>query len=282
MSLTVGIDMGSTYAKAVITDPQGGMLGKVTFHSGFNFAKAAEKGLEMILETAGVPREKVDYIAATGYGRYMVSFRDLAITELTCHARALFWMFPGVRTVLDIGGQTVKAIRLDGRGRVKAFRLNDKCAAGSGAFLEKTVRYLGYQPADIVSLSDAASDPAAISSVCAVFAESEVINHLSAGRSAEDVCAGAVVALAERAGQVFKRVKPEPEYALSGGLTRVPLMRRVLESSLQCVFHTPPDDHGVYAGAIGASLLAHDRLRRLAEQTPLEGAAAAGGRRGWR
>jgi activator of 2-hydroxyglutaryl-CoA dehydratase len=144
--------------------------------------------------------------------------------------------------------------------------LNDKCAAGSGAFLEKTMRYLGYQPADIVPLSAAASDPAAISSVCAVFAESEVINHLSAGRSAEDVCAGAVIALAERAAQVFKRVKPEPEYALSGGLTRVPLMRRILESSLNCTFHVAADHQGVYAGAIGAALLAHERLRKLAEQ----------------
>ncbi len=122
------------------------------------------------------------------------------------------------------------------------------------------------------------TSPVEISSVCAVFAESEVINHLTAGRSAEDVCAGAVIALAERAGQVFKRVKPEPEYALSGGLTRVPLMRRVLESSLNCTFHLAPDDQGVYAGAMGAALLAHERLRRLAEQKTPEGVGATRGR----
>ncbi len=266
MSVTLGLDMGSTYTKAVVAGPEGQVLGRVTFSSGYHFAKAAERGLELVLAAAGVPREEVAYVAATGYGRYMVPFRDLAITELTCHARALFWMFPDVRTVLDIGGQTVKAIRLDGRGRVRAFRLNDKCAAGSGAFLEKTMRYLGYQSADIIALCAAAREPAPISSTCAVFAESEVINHLTAGRSAEDVCAGAVVALAERAGQVFKRVRPQPEYALSGGLTRVPLMRQVLQSSLACTFRVAPDDGGVYAGAIGAALLAHDRLRRLAEQ----------------
>src|SRR5579884_2472968 len=254
MSLTLGLDMGSTYTKAAIAGGEGQVLGTVTFPSGYNFARAAERGLELALAAAGVPREQVSYIAATGYARYMVPFRDLAITELTCHARALFSKFPSVRTVLDVGGQTVKAIRL-----------NDKCAAGSGAFLEKTMRYLGYQPADIIPLCAAAGDPAPISSTCAVFAESEVINHLTAGRSAEDVCAGAVVALAERAGQVFKRVRPEPEYALSGGLTRVPLMRRVLEASLRCTFHVAPDDYGVYAGAIGAALLAHERLRRLAE-----------------
>lgn len=278
MSLTLGLDMGSTYTKAILAGPEGQVLGKVTFHSGYNFQRAAEQGLQQVLEAAGVPRDNVDYIAATGYGRYMVPFRDLAITELTCHARALFWMFPGVRTVLDIGGQTVKAIRLDGRGRVRSFRLNDKCAAGSGAFLEKTMRYLGYEPADIVRLSAAAQNPATISSTCAVFAESEVINHLTDGRSPEDVCAGAVIALAERAGQVFKRVKPEPEYALSGGLTRVPLMRRVLETSLKCTFHVAPDDQGVYAGAMGAALLAHERLRKLAEQKTPEGVGATRGR----
>jgi len=266
VSLTLGLDLGSTHTKAVIADSAGRILGRVTFHSGYNFAKAAARALHDVLETARIPQAEIGYIAATGYGRYMAPFRDLSITELTCHARALSWLFPGVRTLLDIGGQTVKAIRLDARGRVKAFRLNDKCAAGSGAFLEKTMRYLGYAAADIPTLSAAATDPATISSVCAVFAESEVINHLTAGRSAEDVCAGAVVALAERAGQVFKRVKPEPEYGLSGGLTRVPLMRWALETSLKCEFHVAPDDLGVYAGALGAALLAHERLCKLARQ----------------
>jgi len=167
--------------------------------------------------------------------------------------------------VLDIGGQTVKAIRLGERGRVKAFRLNDKCAAGSGAFLEKTVRYLGYGVADIARLAQAAISPAAISSVCAVFAESEVINHLTAGRSAEDVCAGAVMALAERAGQVFTRIRPEAEYALTGGLTRVPLLRRAIEDALGATFHVAADDFGVYAGAMGAALLGRERVRKLAE-----------------
>ncbi len=266
MSLTVGIDLGSTYTKAVAAAPDGAILGKVGFPSGYHFGRAAERALEAVLDAGGIPRDRVDYVAVTGYGRYMVSFRDLAITELTCHAWALSRLFPGVRTVLDIGGQTVKAIRLDARGRIKAFRLNDKCAAGSGAFLEKTVRYLGYQTADIAGLAAAAMSPATISSTCAVFAESEVINHLTAGRSAEDVCAGALIALAERAGQVFKRVKPEAEYALSGGLTRIPQMRKALEAAVGGTFHVAPDDLGVYAGAIGAATLAQERIRKLAVQ----------------
>lgn len=266
MGLTAGIDAGSAYTKVVIADPQGQILAKIAIPSGYNFVKAAERGLEQALEVAGLAREAVEYIAATGYGRYMVPIRDLSITELTCHAWAMHRLFPSVHTVLDIGGQTVKAIRLDSRGRVQAFRLNDKCAAGSGAFLEKAMRYMGYEVKDIAPLAEAAADPATVSSICAVFAESEIINHLTTGRSPEDVCAGAVIALAERAAQLVKRVRPEPEYAFTGGLTRVPMMRRALEASLKCTFHEAPGDLGVYAGALGAVLLAQERLRKLAER----------------
>ncbi len=263
MTLTLGIDLGSTYTKAVALDEEERVVARVSRATGFNFARAAEAILEDALRVGRLKRDDIAYVAATGYGRYMVPFRDLAITELTCHAWAVHRAFPGVRTVLDVGGQTAKAIRLDAAGRVKAFRLNDKCAAGSGAFLEKTVRYMGFDVDDIPRLADEATDPAEVSSVCTVFAESEVINHLAQGRSAEDVCAGAVVALAGRAGQLVKRVKPEPEYALTGGLTRVPLMRRKLEELLQCSLHVGEDELGVYAGALGAAMLAHQRLRKL-------------------
>ena len=263
MTLTLGIDLGSTYTKAVVVDEDDNVVARVSRPTGFNFARAAEGILDDVLEAAQAEREDIAYIAATGYGRYMVAFRDLAVTELTCHAWAVHGYLPDVRTVLDVGGQTAKAIRLDETGRVKAFRLNDKCAAGSGAFLEKTVRYMGYEVTDIPQLAEDAGDPAEVSSVCTVFAESEVINHLASGRSAEDICAGAVVALAGRAGQLVKRVKPESEYALSGGLTRVPRMKRELEALLGCELHVGDEDLGVYAGALGAGLLAHRRLRKL-------------------
>jgi predicted CoA-substrate-specific enzyme activase len=263
---TAGIDAGSTHTKVVIVDPAGPILARATVPSGYNFARAAERGFQGALEAAGLTRADVAYVASTGYGRHMVPFRDLAVTELTCHAWAAHGLLPDVRTVLDVGGQTVKAIRLDERGRVKAFRLNDKCAAGSGAFLEKTVRYMGYDTADIAALADAARDPAVVSSICAVFAESEVINHLVAGRSAEDVCAGAVIALADRAAQLVKRLRSEPDYALTGGLVRIPLMHRAIERSLKITLRVPPNDLGTYAGALGAARLGHERLRRLTER----------------
>jgi predicted CoA-substrate-specific enzyme activase len=238
--ITAGIDVGSAYTKVVLAGEDGPLPGIAEIPSGYDFGKSAERALAAALERAGLPRHEVGYVAATGYGRYMVPFRDLAVTELTCHAHAVYRVLPGVRSVLDIGGQTVKAIRLGERGRVKAFRLNDKCAAGSGAFLEKTMRYLGYGAADISPLSQAATAPVPISSVCAVFAESEVINHLTAGRSAEDVCAGAVMALAERAGQVFKRVRPECEpitaqQALDWGLVNRVVPRTDLDAAVDAL-----------------------------------------------
>ncbi len=260
--VVAGIDVGATYTKAVLV-ADGTVASRAILPTGFNFARAAERALQEALERAGLRREEVTYVATTGYGRHMVPFRDLAVTDLTAQAWAVHGMYPQARTILDIGGQNVKAIRVDERGRVRAFRLNDKCAAGSGAFLEKTMRYMGYTPADIARLAEAAKEPAVVSSVCAVFAESEVINHLVAGRSPEDVCAGAIVALAERAGQLVKRLRGEPEYVLTGGLVRVPLMRRCLEQDLKITFLVPPAEEGVYVAALGAAQLAQERLRRL-------------------
>lgn len=261
--VVAGIDVGATYTKVVLCE-DGRILGRSLLPTGFNFAKAAERGLLAAVEAGRLRREDVSYVATTGYGRHMVPFRDLAVTDLTAQAWAVHQLFPEARTILDVGGQNVKAIRVDERGRVRAFRLNDKCAAGSGAFLEKTMRYMGYTVADIARLAEAAQDPAAVSSVCAVFAESEVINHLVAGRSPEDVCAGAVIALAGRAGQLVKRLRGEPQYVLTGGLTRVPLMRRRLEEELKVRFVVPPEEEGVYVAALGAAQLAQERLRRAA------------------
>ncbi len=261
--ITAGLDLGSTYTKAVLVDADGAILGRSESRTGFHFAKAADRALEAVLADAGLDRDDVDYIATTGFGRYAVELRDLAITELTCHAFAVHRWYPEVRSVLDIGGQLVKAIRLDEAGRVQGFRLNDKCAAGSGAFLEKTVRYLGYEVDAITRLSEEASDPVSVSSVCAVFAESEIINHLAASEREEDVTAGAVIALAGRAAQVLKRTKPEPPCVLTGGLTRVPLVQRHLEEVLGFEFIVPEADLGTFAGAYGAGLLAHQRLRKV-------------------
>ena len=147
MIMVVGIDVGATYTKALVLDEEKTIVGRSMIKTGFNLAGAAERGYADVLASAGLAEEEVDYVASTGYGRYVVPMRDLQITELTCHAKGAFYQFPNTRTVLDVGGQTVKAIKLDERGKVRSFRLNDKCAAGTGAFLEKTARYMGLDPA---------------------------------------------------------------------------------------------------------------------------------------
>jgi predicted CoA-substrate-specific enzyme activase len=231
--------------------------------TGFNLAGAAERCYAEVLASAGLTDEAVDYVASTGYGRYVVPMRDLQITELTCHARGASHQFPGTRTVLDVGGQTVKAIKLDDRGKVRSFRLNDKCAAGTGAFLEKTARYMGLDPAVIGSVAMGSREPVTISSVCAVFAESEVINHLTSGTRPEDIMYGAVLSLAGRAHQLMKRVGMEPEFTFCGGMSRNEAFVKAIKHELGAPVNVPGGDMGHFNGALGAGLLALDRVRKL-------------------
>jgi predicted CoA-substrate-specific enzyme activase len=261
--LVAGIDIGSTYTKAVLLGTSRGVRATAIRRSGYKPAAAASAVFDDLVANAMVAKEEVTYIATTGYGRYMVPFRHAQITELTCHAVATGHHFPAVRTILDIGGQDIKAIRIDGMGRVRAFRLNDKCAAGTGAFLEKTARYLGLETGDIGAYALRSRKPVEISSVCAVFAESEVINHLASGVVPEDIMEGAIVALGGRAVQLMKRVGLEPDFALAGGMTNNPAMVAALESRLGAPLHLPPNGLGQLNGAFGAALLGLRRVERL-------------------
>lgn len=263
MAYTAGIDVGANYTKCVILDAAGQQAGKSLVRTGFNFAAAAEKALGAGLQEAGLQRADVVYVASTGYGRYQVPFRDIQITELTCHARGAWSVFPGTRTVLDVGGSTIKAIRCDERGKVKSFRLNDKCAAGTGAFLEKTARYMGFGTEDIARLAAGATEAVSVSSVCAVFAESEVINHLTAGKKPEDIMYGAIVSLAGRAAQLMKRVGMEQEFTITGGMTRIPAFVDAMAGALRAPVHILPDGLGQWCGALGAAILGQDRVRKL-------------------
>jgi (R)-2-hydroxyacyl-CoA dehydratese activating ATPase len=263
MKLVVGIDIGSTYTKAVMMEESRDVRATAIRRSGYKPASAAAAVYEDLLANAGVTRNEVTYIATSGYGRYMVPFRHTQITELTCHALATVHHFPQVRTMLDIGGQDIKAIRIDERGRVRAFRLNDKCAAGTGAFLEKTARYLGLSTDDIGPYALRSTRPVEISSVCAVFAESEVINHLSTGVAPEDIMQGAISALAGRAVQLMKRVGLEQEFALAGGMTQNAAMVAALAAKLDAPLNLPPQGLGQFNGAFGAALLGLRRAERL-------------------
>lgn len=279
MVYTAGIDVGSTYTKAVILSARGvsggdladrggdgELAGKAMVHTGFRLSKAAKRAYQQALDEAGLEEDDVAYIVSTGYGRYQVPFRDVQATDLTAGAWGASFFYPDTRTVIDVGGQTMKAIKLDERSRVKTFRLNDKCAAGTGAFLEKTARYLGYDIEEIGPLVATSKKPVHISGVCAVFAESEVINHLTDGVAPADIMHGAIVSLVGRSVQLMKRVRMEPEFTLTGGILRFDTMVRVMKEELEADVNVPSGDLVQYVGAIGASVLAHRRLEKLREE----------------
>lgn len=269
MSFTAGIDVGSTYTKAAILNSDGRLVGAGIVVTGFRLAEAAESAYHQALSQAGIAVDEVAYVASTGYGRYQTPFRDIQITDLTAQARGARYFFPNTRTVLDVGGQTMKASRIDELGRVRSFRLNDKCAAGTGAFLEKTARYLGYRIEEIGPLIALSKASVPISGVCAVFAESEVINHVSAGAAPGDIMHGAITSLVDRSVQLMKRVQMAPEFTLTGGIMRFETMARVMRERLRAEVNVPPGDLVQYTGAIGAAILARHRLRKLSEQGAL-------------
>lgn len=270
MIRTAGVDVGSTYTKVVILDDDGEIIGKGLRKTGFKLGEAARDAYAQTLADAGLEEGDIAYVVATGNGRYQTDFRDIQATDLTAHAWGAYYSFPNTRTVLDVGGQTMKASKLDDDGRVRTFRLNDKCAAGTGAFLEKSARYLGYDIEEIGPLIATSKEPVSISGVCAVFAESEVINHVSEGRAPADIMHGAIHSLVGRSVQLMKRVRMEPEYTLVGGIIRFPTMVKVVSEELDADVNVLPGDLAQYNGAIGAALLGHRRLRRLRDEGKLD------------
>jgi len=264
MSLTAGIDVGSTYTKAVLLDGEERIVGCGVLKTGFRLAEAALRAYATALADAGAGERDVAYTVATGYGRLQVAFSNVQVTDLTAAARGATLLFPATRTILDVGGQTMKATRIDERAKVRSFRLNDKCAAGTGAFLEKTAHYMGYSTDDIGPLAMMSRSPAAISGVCAVFAESEVINHLSQGTSPSDIMQGAILSLVDRSIQLMRRVQLAPEYTLVGGILRFESMGRLLRERLGTAANVPAPDLVQMIGALGAARLGRQRLRQIA------------------
>jgi (R)-2-hydroxyacyl-CoA dehydratese activating ATPase len=264
MTITAGLDSGSTYTKAVIVDGDHQILGRSLTPTGYRLGESSERALDEALAAAGRRRDDLDYVVSTGYGRYQVHARQVNVTDLTASAWGTRALFPGTSTILDIGGQTMKASRLDEQARVRSFRLNDKCAAGTGAFLEKTARYMGFGLEEIGPLVATSHEALPISGVCAVFAESEVINHLSQGSAPADVMHGAMASLIERAVQLLRRVRFEPEVTLAGGILRFDTMVALLTDKLKTEVNIPDGDLVQYIPALGAGVLGHRRLAKLA------------------
>jgi predicted CoA-substrate-specific enzyme activase len=226
-----------------------------------DFPGVAKEAMEQALAKAGGRMEDVKYVTTTGLGRYNIPFRDLQITDITCAARGAEFLFPNTACVLDVGGQSTRAIRLREGGKVKEFKSNDKCAAGSGGFLERAAHYLEINLDQLGPLSMGAEKPTMISSVCAVLAESEIINLVSEGQSVENIIRGIHNSLASRSKALLARVGLEDEVTFVGGVARQNGMVKALKDTIgrQVNVSDEPD----MVAALGAALLAHQRLQKL-------------------
>jgi predicted CoA-substrate-specific enzyme activase len=256
--LVAGIDIGSGTTKCVLVDEAGAVRGRGQARTRADFEKVTREALATALEGAGFYGEAIAYTATTGLGRYAVPFRDIQITDLTCGARGAATACPEARFVLDIGAQCSRAIRLRDGGKVKEFHMNEKCAAGSGGFLERAAKYLEVSIAEIGPLSLRAARPQAISSVCAVLAETEIINHVSEGVTVDNILRGIHNSLADRALSLLKRVGLDGPVAFIGGVARQEGMVVALRDKLGVPVHVPEGPQ--FAAALGAALLGRQRF----------------------
>jgi predicted CoA-substrate-specific enzyme activase len=259
--VVAGIDLGSGTTKCVLVDGDRTVRGRSIVRTRADFERVAREALDGALADAGLAPEAVAYAAATGLGRCAIPFRDIQITDLTCGARGAAILFPRSRFVLDIGAQCSRAIRLRDGGKVKEFHMNEKCAAGSGGFLERAAKYLEVAVADIGGLSLAAERPQPISSVCAVLAESEIINHVSEGVSVENILRGIHDSLADRALSLLKRVGLDGEVTLIGGVALQAGMVAALRDKLGVAVNVPAEPQ--LTTAFGAAVLGLQRRQRL-------------------
>ncbi len=274
MPCLAGIDCGTSFTKAVVLSERHGqprVIGKGRTRSGVKVDEAAGTALQEALAQAGLERRQLEYVAATGFGRYGVSFRDIQVTEITTAARGAHFVIPDTSAILDIGGQCTRAIGVTDTGRVRVFKSNDKCAAGSGMFIQRAAKYLEVKLEDVGELSLKATHPQPISSVCAVLAESEIINHVSAGITVQDILRGIHESLADRAGALLNRVEMKDQLTLIGGVARQAGIAKALEDRLKVKVNIPQDCD--FICALGAALLGLKRLtgkRSVAETAARE------------
>ena len=256
MTLIAGVDIGSTTAKCILLE-DGKVVGKSLAPVGVDIVGDADRSFEKALSDAGRVREEVRFIVGTGYGRFKIRFGQLVVTEISCHAKGAHFLFPGTHLVLDIGGQDTKVIRVNERGEVEDFAMNDKCAAGTGRFLEVCANALGFDVAEIGPVSLGARRPVKVTSTCTVFAESEVTSCLSRGKEPPDILAGLHSSIASRSLSLMQRVGISPEITFTGGVSRNEGMVRALSQRLGLPVNVSPLSQ--YIGALGAALHGQER-----------------------
>jgi len=256
-----GVDIGSTMTKVVLMDKSGNLLSAIKGPTGPEHRQLANEVMRQALEQASLQIDDISYIVATGYGRLNVPFADRQITELSCHARGVSSLFLNVRTAIDIGGQDAKCMKID-NGRLISFVMNDKCAAGTGRFLEVTAATLGIRLEDMGDISLNATKKIQISNLCTIFAQQEVVALLSRGEKLENILAGLHDALASRIAALARRLGIEPDLVLTGGVAKNTGMVRAMKESLGCEILVPEEP--LLTGALGAAILAKEIYMKAA------------------
>lgn len=265
MAYAAGVDVGSTQTKAVVIDEQGRIVARALTDTGANVVRAAENAFQEALRTGGLEEREVEFVVGTGYGRYKVTFGNAQVTEISCHGRGAVQLFPATRTVLDMGGQDTKAIRVSPAGEIVDFCMNDKCAAGTGRFLAAAANALELPLADLGPVALRGERPVKISTTCTVFAESEVLSWLGKGKKIEDILLGVHQSIATRSVALLRRVGIEAEVTFTGGVARNQAMIKSLTERLGCQLNVSEESH--YMGAVGAALFALDRIRTSRQPT---------------
>jgi len=268
--IVAGVDVGSTATKAVLMDENRAVLARGLVPTGANVTRAAERAFAAATAGARLNDCDVGYIVGTGYGRYKVSFGHAQITEISCHARGAAFLFPETRTIVDIGGQDTKAIRVAEGGEVLDFSMNDKCAAGTGRFLESAAQVMGVGLEELGPLSLASRVPLKITNVCTVFVETEIMSHLARGKKPEDILRGVHNSIASRTMALLRRVGIEEAITFTGGVARNDGIVQALEQRLGIKLRLSPDSQ--FMGALGAALFAVERCGALSPERGEDGA----------
>lgn len=257
----MGIDSGSTSTNAVIMDGDRKIVASAVVRTGAKSGESAQRILDEVLSEAGLKREDISWIVSTGYGRVSIPFADENVTEISCHGRGAHYFNPAVRTILDIGGQDSKAILLNEKGEVADFVMNDKCAAGTGRFLEMIARSLEVDVDELGSIALQSKEDIEITSMCSVFAESEVISLIANNREKTDIANGICRAVANKSYSLLKRVGLEAEFMMTGGVAKNAGVVRAVEEKLGTKLYICPEPEIV--GAAGAALYALDKVDRF-------------------
>ncbi len=259
--ITAGLDLGAGSTKGVLLEDGERILASALAPTRGNPVERSRQVLERMVEEANVLSDEVGYLCTTGAARYALPERHLQVSDITASARGAVFLVPGTRHVVDIGSQSSRAVSVSETGRVIRFKMNEKCAAGAGRFVDRCAKYLQVPPEEMADRALGSTHPKMISSVCAVLAETEIINSVAEEVPLPDILMGVFLSLAQRAYILMRYVGIQPEVSLVGGLVHSPAMSRALEQMVKAPIVAHP--MGQYAAAFGAALLGHARMQKL-------------------